>query len=97
MPTKGYDNWKTLDPRDRPNKRRVDDRKCYDCGEWTDTDLLKEIDGDEYCDLCIDSFNKCDGCGEHFSNFASEEPFVTRFGKRMVERMCDGCYDWDTE
>ena len=87
------DLWKTLDRRDLPRKRgpEGEGRECSDCGEWTEFDLLKEIDGAEYCDLCIEQFNRCDGCGERFSSFASTTPMVTRTGKEITERICTGC------
>lgn len=67
---------------------------CADCGCIIDTeneDYL-EINGEYYCQDCMEDWSICDDCGEWFRN--SEEGTWVENGERFV---CDECLENDYE
>ncbi len=89
-----YDLWKTRN-RSEDNTYLNDEEgaKCDDCSDYFPYEALTRVgDAGRFCEHCVTLYNRCDGCGERFDTFASEEKYIDRYGKTATERFCVECY-----
>jgi hypothetical protein len=69
---------------------------CERCGDYHHNDVIREVDGDFYCDDCLDRIEAapCEDCGEwhYYDNMYTVH---NRYGDEVM--VCDDCIDDYTE
>lgn len=70
--------------------------RCERCGDYHHNDVIVEVDGDYYCDECLDYIEAapCENCGEwHY--YDNMHTVHNRYGDEVM--VCDDCIDSYTE
>ena len=72
--------------------------KCEHCGEWVDEDETTEVDGETWCQSCVDSdATPCDRCDEYHDrdNLEVVHVWISSRGYSVDQLWCESCRDDD--
>lgn len=70
--------------------------KCEHCGEWVDEDETAEVDGETWCQKCIDNdAEQCDRCDEYHDrdNMEVVHVWISDRGYSTEQLWCESCRD----